>query len=343
LSLVIISTERFADHQTPSGHPECPERAEVMDAIANEWRTRHGGDVVSPREATHEQLARVHDGEYLRQIGETAGVSMALDVDTYTSPESFEIARLAAGAAIDGVERVLAGSHRRAIALVRPPGHHAERDRAMGFCLYNNAAVAAAHAAAVGVERVAIVDFDVHHGNGTQHIFEQNPRVLYVSMHQYPLYPGTGAAGDIGLGPGTGFTVNVPLEAGALDEDYQVVFTEIVLPVLCQFRPGLVIVSAGFDAHRSDELAEMQLTTPAYGAMMSALREVAEDYCDGRIVVITEGGYNLAALGDCLRTVVSALASRPERTRWPGTGASPSRGRAAAALTRQALAGYWTL
>jgi acetoin utilization deacetylase AcuC-like enzyme len=219
MSLVIVSTERFADHLTPSGHPECWERAEVMDAIASEWRIRRG-DVVSPREATREQLARVHDVEYLRQIGETAGVSMALDADTYTSPDSFEIARLAAGAAIDSVERVLAGSHRRAIALVRPPGHHAERDRAMGFCLYNNVAVAAAHATAAGVERIAIVDFDVHHGNGTQHIFEENPDVLYISTHQYPFYPGTGAADEIGMGPGTGFTVNVPLEMGSTDEDY---------------------------------------------------------------------------------------------------------------------------
>jgi acetoin utilization deacetylase AcuC-like enzyme len=343
MSLVIISTERFADHQTPSGHPECSERAQVMDAIANEWRTRDGGDVVSPREATHEQLARVHDAEYLRQIGETAGVSMALDIDTYTSPESFEIARLAAGAAIDGVERVLAASHRRAIALVRPPGHHAERDRAMGFCLYNNAAVAAAHATAVGVERVAIVDFDVHHGNGTQHIFEQNPQVLYLSTHQYPFYPGTGAADDIGIGPGRGFSVNVPLEAGAVDEDYQVAFADIVLPVLSQFRPGLMIVSAGFDAHRGDELGGMQLTTPAYGAMMSELRQVAEEYCGGRIVVVTEGGYDLPALGECLRAVVTTLASRPERATWPGTGAYPSRGRAAVAATREALAGCWTL
>jgi acetoin utilization deacetylase AcuC-like enzyme len=314
-----------------------------MDGIANEWRTRYGGDVVSPREATHQQLARVHGAEYLRQIGETAGVSMALDADTYTSPDSFEVARLAAGAAIDGVERVLAGSHRRAMALVRPPGHHAERDRAMGFCLYNNAAVAAAHATAVGIERVAIVDFDVHHGNGTQHIFEQNPQVLYVSTHQYPFYPGTGAADEIGTGPGSGFTVNVPLEAGAVDEDYQVAFADIVLPVLSQFRPGLVIVSAGFDAHRDDELGGMQLTTAAYGAMMSGLRAVAEEYCDGRIVVVTEGGYDLPALADCLRTVVATLASPPEPAQWPVTGTVPSRGRAAVAATKAALAGYWAL
>ena len=184
MSLVLVSCDRFAEHQTPPGHPERSERAEVMDAVAARWR-EGGGDVVAPRVATYEQLARVHDPEHLRRIAETAGQAMALDVDTYTSPESYEVALLAAGAAVDGVERVMGGSHRAALALVRPPGHHAERGRPMGFCLYNNVAVAAAHARALGARRVAIVDYDVHHGNGTQHIFESDPHVLYMSIHQF--------------------------------------------------------------------------------------------------------------------------------------------------------------
>src|SRR5439155_10188209 len=192
---------------------------EVRDAVATRWRAR-GIEIVAPRAATVEQLGRVHDVQYIRRIAETAGRATALDPDTYTSPESYEIARLAAGAAVDAVERVMGASHCGAVALVRPPGHHAERDRAMGFCLYNNVAVAAAHARAQGAAKVAIVDYDVHHGNGTQHMFETDPHVLYISTHQFPYYPGTGAAHEIGRDAGRGFTVNVPLEVGAVDEDY---------------------------------------------------------------------------------------------------------------------------
>ncbi len=266
MSVILVHSDRFAEHQTPPGHPERPERAEVMDAVADRWRQR-GTEIVAPRAATTEQLARVHDREYLRQISETAGRSRQLDPDTYTSPESHEIALLAAGAAIDAVERVMGGSHRGAVALVRPPGHHAERDRAMGFCLYNNVAVAAAHARAEGAAKVAIVDYDVHHGNGTQHMFEADPHVLYISTHQYPYYPGTGAAHEVGREAGLGFTVNVPLEVGSVDDDYQLVFERIVVPVVRQFEPDLIIVSAGFDAHERDPLGGMRLSTPAFAAM----------------------------------------------------------------------------
>ncbi|MGH9141929.1 MAG: histone deacetylase family protein, partial [Vicinamibacterales bacterium] len=180
MSVILIHSDRFVEHQTPPGHPERPERAEVMDAVAARWRER-GTEIVAPRAATSEQLARVHDRAYLARIAATSLKSQQLDPDTYTSPESHEVALLAAGAAIDAVERVMAGSHHAAVAMVRPPGHHAERDRAMGFCLFNNVAVAAAHARAQGAAKVAIVDYDVHHGNGTQHIFETDPHVLYIS------------------------------------------------------------------------------------------------------------------------------------------------------------------
>jgi len=340
MPVILISSERFAEHQTPPGHPEGPERAEVMDAVAAQWR-KLGGEVVAPRQATREQLARVHDADYLRRISETAGRAVALDQDTYTSPDSYEVALLAAGAAIDAIERVMGGSHKVALALVRPPGHHAERHRAMGFCLFNNVAVAAAHARTLGAERVAIVDFDVHHGNGTQHQFEDDPSVLYVSLHQWPYYPGTGASAETGVGAGRGFTVNLPLEAGAVDADYRLVFDEVVVPVLRQFKPDVLLVSAGFDAHERDPLANMRLTTASFGAMTSELGRLAEECCQGRMALVTEGGYDLRALAASLDTVVKVLASPISEPQWPKSDVAPARGRASADAAKQALAPFW--
>jgi acetoin utilization deacetylase AcuC-like enzyme len=338
MSLIVVSSERFAEHQTPPGHPESPERADVMDVVANEWRRRKG-EVVAPREATREQLSRVHDAGYLKRIEETAGTAMALDPDTYTSPETYEIARLAAGAGIDAVERVMSGKNTRALALVRPPGHHAERGRAMGFCLYNNVAVAAAHAQTLGAEKIAIVDYDVHHGNGTQHIFERDATVLYCSIHQYPYYPGSGPASEVGEGDGAGLTVNVPLEAGATDDDYRQVFDEVVIPVVRAFRPDLILVSAGFDAHEHDPLGGMRVTTAAFGAMTRALRLVADECCQGRIVAVTEGGYDLRALHDSLISVIDVLAAEHSETAaWPTSAIRSTRGAAGIAATKAALA-----
>jgi|SoimicmetaTmtHMA_FD_contig_41_5994088_length_2182_multi_4_in_0_out_0_2 acetoin utilization deacetylase AcuC-like enzyme len=342
MSVILIHTDRFAEHQTPPGHPERPERAEVMDAVAARWRER-GVEIVAPRAATSEQLARVHDPDYIRRISETALKSQQLDPDTYTSPESYEVALLAAGAAIDGVERVMAESHRAAVAMVRPPGHHAERERAMGFCLFNNVAVAAAHARAQGAAKVAIVDYDVHHGNGTQHIFETDPHVLYISTHQFPYYPGTGAADEIGRQAGLGFTVNVPLEVGAVDDDYRIAFSEIVLPVLRQFEPDLILLSAGFDAHERDPLGGMRVTTAAFAAMTLELRGVAEECCRGRIVSVTEGGYDLHALGSSLDAIIAAHGGEAAAAQWPSSGIAPSRGEAAVARVRPELAPFWTL
>jgi acetoin utilization deacetylase AcuC-like enzyme len=340
MSVVLIHTERFAEHQTPPGHPERPERAEVMDVVAARWR-RRGAEIVAPRAATREQLARVHDSDYLRLVSETAGQAIRLDGDTYTSPESCEIALLAAGAAVDAVERVMDAPSHTAIALVRPPGHHAERNRAMGFCLYNNVAVAAAHARTRGAAKVAVVDYDVHHGNGTQHIFESDPHVLYISTHQYPFYPGTGAAEETGLGRGRGFTVNVPLEAGAVDEDYEVVFADVVIPVLREFGPDVLIVSAGFDAHERDPLGGMRLTTGAFAAMTRDLREVVEER-GGRIAAVLEGGYDLEALAASTDAVVDALNGPRSAGQWPAGGIASRRGRESVELVRDQLKEYWT-
>jgi acetoin utilization deacetylase AcuC-like enzyme len=341
MPLTLISSDRFALHLTPPGHPERPERAEVMDVVAAGWRER-GGEVLEPRLATDEELLRVHDRGYLGQIAATAGRAVALDPDTYTSPESVEIARLAAGAALLAVERVMNGGG-SALALVRPPGHHAERDHAMGFCLYNNVAAAAAHARTLGAGRVAIVDYDVHHGNGTQHIFERDPSVLYVSAHQFPYYPGTGAAGETGEGDGAGFTVNLPLEVGSTDDDYRVVFGDVIVPVLGQFKPDVVLISAGFDAHQRDPLGGMRLTTGAFAAMTAELRAVADECSHARLALVTEGGYDLRAFAASLDAVIEVLGGPPSAHGWRAPGAGTPRGRASADVAKRALAPFWRL
>ena len=307
MPLVVVTSDRFADHLNPPGHPERVERAEVMQVVTAEFR-RGGGTVIEPRLATVDELARVHAREYVSLIAETAGRATALDADTFTSPESYDVARLAAGAALTAVERVLDGPRgTRAFAVVRPPGHHAERNRAMGFCLFNNIAVAAAHARARGLQRVAIVDYDVHHGNGTQWSFYDDPTVLFVSSHQFPFYPGTGEASAIGANKGEGFTVNRPVEAGGTDADFERLYSTIAAPVLRQFKPELILLSAGFDAHRDDPLGGMRMTTDQLGRLTALIAGVADECCDGRVVAITEGGYDLQALAACLRAAMRAL------------------------------------
>jgi len=299
---------------------------------------------VAPREATHDQLARVHDIHYINRISELRDRSVALDPDTYTSPASYEIALLSAGAAIDAVERTMSGSHTYALAMMRPPGHHAEHAHAMGFCLFNNVAVAAAHARHVlGAKRVAIVDYDVHHGNGTQHMFDRDPTVLYISTHQYPYYPGTGASEEIGVGPGEGFTVNLPLESGGTDADFEHVFDRVALPVLRQFSPDLILVSAGFDAHQRDPLATMRATEAGFAAMTTALRRVADDVCKGRMALVTEGGYDLKALDASLEAVVQTMSGPAAAPRWPAATTSSERGKASADAAIKALGAHWKL
>ena len=343
MPLTLVASDRFVEHQTPPGHPESSERAEVFSVVAGHWR-QGGGSVVAPGAATDEQLARVHAAEYLQRIQALDGRAAKLDPDTFTSAESVDLAHLAAGAVVGAVDRVMT-SGGAALAMVRPPGHHAESNRAMGFCLYNNIAVAAAHARTRGASRVAIVDYDVHHGNGTQHMFEDDPDVLYVSTHQYPFYPGTGAVDEIGRGKGEGFTVNVPLEAGAADEDYRLAFSEVVLPVLRQYKPDILLISAGFDAHQQDPLAGMRVTTPAFAAMTRELAAVAVECCAGRLVAVTEGGYNLRALGQCLIGVLPVLNDPRAKADWPpaAAGPAPTRGAAAVAQAKQQLGRFWKL
>jgi len=317
------------------------ERAHVFDAVAARW-TQAGIPSTDPRPASRDELLRVHSVEYLDAIALSAGRAVMLDPDTFTSPESVEIATLAAGSIIQAAEHAIT-QRDPAIALVRPPGHHAERDRAMGFCLYNNVAVAAAHALARGLARVAIVDIDVHHGNGTQWMFYGDRQVLYVSTHQYPFYPGTGAASEIGTGEGAGFTLNVPLEMGATDADYSLVYGAAVLPVIEEFAPELILVSAGFDAHERDPLASMRVTTEGYA---SIVRQLIKASTNGSIAFVTEGGYDLGALADCLDVTVAEASGRAVATDAPatsatGSGVSTARAERALKAVRAAQKGHW--
>jgi acetoin utilization deacetylase AcuC-like enzyme len=308
--MLLISSLRFEEHTTPPGHPERPERAEVFTRVAAAWRDRSGGRVVEPRAATREELLRVHDAAYLDALEEVRGRAAMLDEDTFTSPESYDVALLAAGAAVQAAAHALRTGE-TAFALVRPPGHHAERSRAMGFCLFNNIAVAAAAAVASGVSRVAVVDIDVHHGNGTQWMFYEDPRVLYVSTHQYPFYPGTGGASETGAGKGAGFTFNIPLAAGATDAQYADAYQRVSAR-LADHAPGLLLISAGYDAHLDDPLASMRMTTSGYAAIVQVLADTARRIACP-VALVTEGGYDLDALRDCLEATFDVLHSNVTR------------------------------
>jgi acetoin utilization deacetylase AcuC-like enzyme len=270
-------------------------------------------------------------------LSELAGTSAQLDPDTAMSPGSYEAALLAAGAGAVAVEEVMAGRASNAFALVRPPGHHAERARAMGFCLFNNVAIAAEIALRHGAKKVLILDWDVHYGNGTQSTFWDRRDVLYLSSHQWPYYPGTGAPTDVGAGEGRGFTVNCALPAGRTDADYGAVFHEIFLPIGLAYAPDLLIVSAGFDPHQNDPLGGMEVTERGFAAMAARVKELAEQVCGGRLVLMLEGGYDLRGLALSVHACAEVLAGRRDDF---ASGVSPPTAQAIQ-QTKAALAGLW--
>lgn len=287
----------FLEHAEPH-HPESPERLQEIMRVLSETGLLARLIALEPIPATNEQICAVHTPDHLTRVKNlVARGGGHFDPDTYANARSLDAALLAAGALVRAVDAVMAHEIDNAFALVRPPGHHATANRAMGFCLFNNIAVAAQHLLdAHKLERVLIVDFDVHHGNGTQDIFYDSPRVLYCSTHQFPHYPGSGDWREIGEGEGRGFTVNVPLLPRVGDEGFRKVFDELFFPLAERYRPQFVLVSAGYDAHWSDPLAAENLSIAGYGAISRTLVEIAEDFCDGRIVFTLEGGYNLPAL-----------------------------------------------
>jgi len=297
----------FREHDAGTGHPERPERADAARCGIAEAGLEARMEKVIPRDATATEILRVHGEEHLSEVAEGDGTTRRFDPDTQAGPRSYRASLRAAGAGIDAIDEILDGVFERAFCIVRPPGHHALPERAMGFCLFNNVAIAAAHALAQGLERVMIVDFDVHHGNGTQAIFEDDPRVLYVSSHAYPFYPGTGALEETGEGRGEGFTVNLPLPPGMGDAEYARLYREIVLPIGRAFDPELLLVSAGYDAARGDPLAYMDVTGAGFAAVSSACLEIARGAAKGRAVFLLEGGYDLDRVAEGVAASVAAL------------------------------------
>jgi acetoin utilization deacetylase AcuC-like enzyme len=306
-SIAVVEDARYRTHRGPLGHPERPER---LDAVGRAIAERAKRLTAFPsRPAADEEILRIHGRGHLQRLEEIVRHAPAnLDPDTYVSAPSAEVARLAAGASVDLARAVVRGEVATGFAAVRPPGHHAEAQRAMGFCLLNNVAIAArALQVEERVGKVLVLDWDVHHGNGTQHVFEEDPSVLYLSTHQFPFYPGTGVVIEVGRGRGEGATVNVPMPAGCGDAEYVGVMRRVLVPVAQHFRPDVILVSCGFDAHRDDPLASMEMTGAGFLELSRTVRHLADELCGGRLVIVLEGGYAPSGLYEGTAAVLDAL------------------------------------
>jgi len=311
MTTALVYDPAYLKHET-GHHPENPERLRVIVSALQKdeplWaKLRH----LSPRPVSDEDIMRCHSFRLIEQIRSLCGQNIPfVDLDTVICPESFEVARLAAGAVTIAVHKVFNDGANNAIALVRPPGHHATSNRAMGFCLFNNAAIAARYAQVhYGADRVLIIDWDVHHGNGTQEIFYRDPSVFYFSTHQYPYYPGTGAAGERGLDKGEGTTLNLPLSEGTPASAHRQAFTDALKAIEKAFPPDLIIISAGFDSRRGDPLGGLMLEDSDFSEMTRQVMDMADRQASGRVVSVLEGGYNLDTLGETVRSHVAALSS----------------------------------
>ena len=294
----LVYTPDFLLHDAGEGHPERPDRLKAIIAYLEQQDLLKSLYQITPQPISDQWLLEVHTKEYLQELeAANRNPPVQLDPDTRMSSQSLRVAKLAAGGVIAAVDAVMAGQVKNAFASVRPPGHHALPDRAMGFCLLNNIAVGARYVQKrYGLKRVLIVDWDVHHGNGTQEVFYQDPSVLFFSTHQYPYYPGSGSAEETGAGLGKNTTINVPLEAGAGDEQVISAYSKHLLPAVEEFRPQFIFISAGFDAHQDDPLAQLQFTEQGYRALTRIVLDLAKKYAEGRIVSVLEGGYDLTAL-----------------------------------------------
>jgi acetoin utilization deacetylase AcuC-like enzyme len=307
--------ERFLDHDAGAQHPERRERltSAMTHLEARDWFRQL--EKLSPRVADEAWIESVHSSDLIARARSACQQELPfLDVmDVGVSRESFDVALLAVGGAQELSDKVVGAEVDNAFALCRPPGHHAEHNQALGFCLFNNVAIAARYLQKQhGLDKILILDWDVHHGNGTQHTFEEDPSVLYVSTHQYPYYPGTGAYAETGIGRGEGATLNCPMPAGAGDQEYREAFVEKILPRIDAFVPEFIIISAGFDAHVDDPLANICLSTEFFGWMSARLMEAAERHCGGRLISLLEGGYNVNKLPLCIDEHLQVLSGRKE-------------------------------
>jgi acetoin utilization deacetylase AcuC-like enzyme len=310
-SAILIDRE-FLKHLPGQGHPERPERLRVLLDLAESLNPA-AFQLLPPRPASQSEIELCHAPNYVKLVESTASLSRyALDGDTVTSQESFNVALLATGGFLRLLDSVAARESSNGFAMVRPPGHHALRNQAMGSCLFNTIAIGAQYLkTAHGAKRIAIVDWDVHHGNGTQDAFYNDPSVLFISTHQYPFYPGTGGIAEVGEKAGMGYTLNVPLPSGCGDAEYGRVFRDIVVPAVARFAPEWILISAGFDPHRRDPLAGMNVTEHGFSMMSRAMLQLAETYCGGKIAFLLEGGYDLAALKSSVAGVLETLQRPP--------------------------------
>ncbi len=322
VSVLFVTHPLFLEHDTGSHHPECPGRLRVVSDALAAAGVAELVRPLAPEPATREELERVHPALFLDQLDAFAAAGGGwLDADTALSRRSAEAAALAAGAGLSAVAALRRGEATAAFCAVRPPGHHATRQSAMGFCLVSNIAVVAAALIAAG-ERVCVLDYDAHHGNGTQDVFYEDPRVLFVSLHQWPLYPGTGRPTETGAGAGVGTTMNVPLPAGTTGDVYLRAFDELIGPTIERFAPTWLLISAGFDAHRADPLTNLGLTSADFAALTARAAVLVPP---GRVVAMLEGGYDFAALAASARAVVTTLAGAPAVRAEPATSGGPGR------------------
>ncbi len=306
----IVRHDLYKEHLAEFPHVESPQRLKVVYDMLDEADMAGQFVTISPRPATEEELSWVHSHAHIERVAGTDGKAhVSLDPDTQTTPLSYQAAKLAVGGLFSLVDQIFDGTIENGFALVRPPGHHAERDRAMGFCLFNNVALGARYAMnAYGVKKVLIVDWDLHHGNATQNTFYTDPDVLYFSTHQYPYYPGSGGLGEVGRGDGMGFTINVPLWQGHGDAEFFQIFKRILYPIASAFKPELIFVSAGFDTYVGDPLGGMNVTPQGYAAMTRLIMDIAKSFASKRVAITLEGGYHLNGLRESVRAVLKELA-----------------------------------
>jgi len=305
----VVRGDIFLKHDTGWGHPESSERLVSIYGMLDQSGLSKELEAIKLRRATKAEICLVHSEDHYAAVANTASMNQSyLDGDTPTSPDSFEAALFAAGTLVSLTDQVLSGKLNSGFALVRPPGHHAERDQAMGFCLFNNIAIAAAWALKEkSLNKILIADFDVHHGNGTQKAFYNTDQVLYMSSHRYPFYPGTGYFSEAGYGRGEGFNVNVPMPEGMGDNEYDAVYSRILMPVARQYQPELILVSAGFDAYHLDPLGGMGITDQGFARLASIFITLADELCRGRLVFVLEGGYSIDGIARCVQETFALL------------------------------------